>query len=236
VERCGEIPRRAGVTFGLNVDSDYLELEFERGVGVISTAESVCKHAIYVVVVRESEGASFLRADHDGFNLSPLPPDRVPNWFVPATLPERTTMSPPAEGGAVSYTEYLVCAFGWPALALRGTTLDVWGATEPFNRYQDCILEHQPDVTLPLGIIWPGFLINTLTFAFMWFMILFAADRAVRSLKHRRALRRGECPICRYDLLGDFSSGCPECGWNRAGSAISVPHSGQTPDSLPERS
>lgn len=93
--------------------------------------------------------------------------------------------------------------------------------------------------TLPLGIIWPGFLINTLTYATAWFVLLFAAHRATRTLITRRRLRRGHCPACRYNLLGDFSCGCPECGWNRVRPlpiAHAVPHSGQTPDTLPDRS
>jgi len=28
--------------------------------------------------------------------------------------------------------------------------------------------------------------------------------------------RIGLCPNCSYDLRGDLTSGCPECGWNRA--------------------
>lgn len=30
-----------------------------------------------------------------------------------------------------------------------------------------------------------------------------------------RRVRRGRCPRCSYDLLSDFSRGCPECGWGR---------------------
>lgn len=31
-----------------------------------------------------------------------------------------------------------------------------------------------------------------------------------------RRIRRGHCPRCSYDLLADFSRGCPECGWGKA--------------------
>ena len=30
-----------------------------------------------------------------------------------------------------------------------------------------------------------------------------------------RRLRHGRCPQCNYDLAGDLTPGCPECGWNR---------------------
>ena len=89
---------------------------------------------------------------------------------------------------------------------------------------------------LPYQIIWPGFIINTHTYAAAWFLILLAARRATRTLVTRRRLLRGLCPACRYNLLGDFSSGCPECGWNRPASVLGVPHSGHTPDMLPDRS
>ena len=38
-------------------------------------------------------------------------------------------------------------------------------------------------------------------------------------IQGRRAIRRkrGLCIKCGYDLRGDFSAGCPECGWRREG-------------------
>lgn len=30
-----------------------------------------------------------------------------------------------------------------------------------------------------------------------------------------KAPTKGKCPKCDYDLRGDLSSGCPECGWRR---------------------
>lgn len=30
-----------------------------------------------------------------------------------------------------------------------------------------------------------------------------------------RRIRRGHCPHCDYDLLANFTGGCPECGWGR---------------------
>lgn len=36
-----------------------------------------------------------------------------------------------------------------------------------------------------------------------------------RRFSARGAVRRGHCPRCQYDLIGDFAAGCPECGWGR---------------------
>jgi hypothetical protein len=65
---------------------------------------------------------------------------------------------------------------------------------------------------LPLRPIWPGFLINTLFYAvILWLLICgpFVLRRHIR-------LKRGRCPKCGYDLRGQLpGAGCPECGWNR---------------------
>lgn len=36
-----------------------------------------------------------------------------------------------------------------------------------------------------------------------------------RTPRSARRIRRGHCPHCSYDLLSDFSRGCPECGWGK---------------------
>jgi len=64
---------------------------------------------------------------------------------------------------------------------------------------------------LPLRPIWPGLAFNTLFYALLsW--LTFAS---LRMVKHNRRYRRGLCPLCRYDLLADYSNGCSECGWKR---------------------
>ncbi len=64
---------------------------------------------------------------------------------------------------------------------------------------------------LPLRPIWPGFAINTILYAaILWLLALgpFTARRMIRR-------KRGRCIKCGYNLRGDFSAGCPECGWRR---------------------
>ena len=59
--------------------------------------------------------------------------------------------------------------------------------------------------------VWFGFVVNTLFYAaIMWLLILgaFALRRLIRR-------KRGLCVACGYDLRGDLAQGCPECGWRR---------------------
>ncbi|MBX3407752.1 MAG: hypothetical protein KF869_13420 [Phycisphaeraceae bacterium] len=124
---------------------------------------------------------------------------------------------------------YVVNAYGWPALAMRGVkieTLPTGGAwRDPSLDHPHSILLGPRRVAVPASILWPGFLLNSLIFAAAWFIAVSLGGRAARllaaRLRARRALRRGRCPKCRYDLLGDFSSGCPECGWKRSTPAHS---------------
>lgn len=65
---------------------------------------------------------------------------------------------------------------------------------------------------LPVHVLWPGFAVNTAFYAaIVWLLSLlpFTVRRLVRR-------KRGLCINCGYDLRGEFSSGCPECGWQRA--------------------
>jgi hypothetical protein len=41
----------------------------------------------------------------------------------------------------------------------------------------------------------------------------------LRSIRRGRRLGRGECPSCGYDLRGQPSKGCSECGWNMLAAA-----------------
>ena len=64
---------------------------------------------------------------------------------------------------------------------------------------------------LPLRPLWSGFAINTVFYAALLWM-LWLSPFVVRRAIHRK---RGHCLKCGYDLRGDFSAGCPECGWRR---------------------
>ena len=66
--------------------------------------------------------------------------------------------------------------------------------------------------TLPLIPMITGFALNTTFYSVLWF----GCQQGLVAQQRLRRRRRGHCPKCGYDLLGDFVSGCPEFGWGRA--------------------
>ncbi len=52
---------------------------------------------------------------------------------------------------------------------------------------------------------------NSVAYAFTTWLLLFGFSDIRRFIRRKRGL----CINCGYDLRGDFSAGCPECGWRR---------------------
>ena len=64
---------------------------------------------------------------------------------------------------------------------------------------------------IPLQLLWVGFTINTIFYGVLLWLLMLGLHRARRV----RRRKRGLCIKCGYDLRGDFSAGCSECGWRR---------------------
>ncbi len=127
--------------------------------------------------------------------------------------PDFISNSPPAvHDYSISWNNYDSYAFGWPALALRGSVLyasrieqsEYW--SEPKNM---TVLDwrrgqlgrsiwSRPVRFLPFDPIWPGFVIDTLFYGAIWFGVFFGFSSAKRFLR----IKRGRCPRCGYDLRG----------------------------------
>jgi hypothetical protein len=106
--------------------------------------------------------------------------------------------------------------FGWPRHCLwfqaRGTVFDntvrnpelrgamLWSGAPSAVTYDFR--------ALPLRLIWPGILINSIFYAALWMMTLIAPGM----LRRRWRRRCGRCAACGYDLRGQIEARCPECG------------------------
>ena len=76
-----------------------------------------------------------------------------------------------------------------------------------------------------LGAIWMWFLAGFNSFYFpgglgrllyvLSFAFLSASCLSLWLLRPRKRLRHGECPRCGYDLTGNTTGMCPECGARR---------------------
>ena len=136
-------------------------------------------------------------------NHSALP--NLPRWSRPSkTLSVADIASTPPQGER---------AQGWPFLALRTKTTrsDRWWFGINLDTDDSSIANWSDLRVLALYPIIPGFAINTIFYAaILWGPTLgpFTARRMIRR-------KRGRCIKCGYDLRGDFSAGCSECGWRR---------------------
>ncbi|MCH8316590.1 MAG: hypothetical protein IIA64_11505 [Planctomycetes bacterium] len=112
-------------------------------------------------------------------------------------------------------------AYGWPTYSLWCAF--AWNTAQWPNVLTDprlsAILITSPmggnyalsQRALPLRPIWPGFAVNTIFYTAILWLITLGPFTARRMIRHKR----GHCIKCGYDLRGDFSAGCPECGWRR---------------------
>ncbi len=144
------------------------------------------------------------------------PPDLIPSW---------STISHEIDPAGPKTADFQVQdARGWPMLSMRCTFLRDWASVGLRSRSEVVGGLELPPRTwtggdsyysnaraLPYIPIPLGFVVDTLFYAlFLWLLTLgpFTARRLIRR-------KRGHCIKCGYDLRGDFSAGCPECGWRR---------------------
>ncbi len=148
--------------------------------------------------------------------------DHAPDGFVP--VPQESSDIRPVRFGIsatlmdannVNWDNVALRRAGWPLRAIEGAQ---WLRLESGSG-----LRYVFDAMLPIGDgnrwillrpLWFGFTANTLLYAFLLYGLFFG-PRIVRRMIRRR---RGHFIKCGYDLRGDFSAGCPECGWRREGS------------------
>jgi len=188
--------------------------------------------AMYILQSGERDDAS--RAAHCAWGRGwstafvahyPLPADEIASYYDHAGVALTFDAPPPHHDLSWHDADYSSYVFGWPRPALGAAVLwpendlgsfreefMVVAESDPLPRWQ--VGQNVPDFPtrfLPLRPIFPGFIINTLFYAAMWFGIFFG----VAALRRFVRKKRGRCVKCSYDLRGQFDKGCPECGWGR---------------------
>lgn len=109
-----------------------------------------------------------------------------------------------------------VRGFGWPFQSFARSTFERgtraihggWASTGQSTQYT---MEVSSKTSLPLYPMWSAFCANALIYAISLFLMIASYQAVKRWLRSRP----GHCPKCNYDLRGDLSVGCPECGWRR---------------------
>jgi hypothetical protein len=126
----------------------------------------------------------------------------VPHWFE----------SPPI-GRGIGRAAY---AYGVPYRCLRWEEITygkMWPVDPNAAKYSIHWKTRWFEARFPLRPMLPGLIANTAFFAGLFGLplLLFAGRK-------RRRVQRGHCPFCNYDLRGDFSRACSECGRTSAAS------------------
>ena len=142
----------------------------------------------------------------------------IPYWSVTQRRPGANVFDDPLGPWTLEF------AYGWPLRSglavVRRNIYEAPGVRNRNNKFAIVtgikILEEPsgeplPYRTIPIRPIMPGFVANTLMYAAILWLLTLGPFTARRIIRHRR----GHCIKCGYDLRGDLSAGCPECGWQR---------------------
>ena len=126
----------------------------------------------------------------------------------------------------IAFSELVIHRSGWPRCALRtvyecdpfgmrpdavfepGLEVPAWLARPVYAPTLGSSASQFPRPLLPLHPIPLGFTLDTLFYAALLAALFLAPPRLRRFLR----LRRGLCPACGYDLAGNTTGICPECG------------------------
>lgn len=153
----------------------------------------------------------------DGVADATEPPDRIVPACVRSFALPWLFGDPWPRGGDEQRRE--IQASGWPFIALLAvhkqtawfTYQDRFGIVLPGARPMGPrgFFPRTYRRILPLRPLVPGFLLDTLAYALLWFPLLLIPG----AIRARRRRTRHQCPHCAYDLRGlPLGSPCPECG------------------------
>ena len=189
----------------------------------------------------EANEAATLLADRLGGGEFTATPGGIKNWgpgwaFVfavdakpPAPPPRVVRSSPqPPKPRDASFSRVpgdpgdrliQIVAAGWPLACLDGDQRTIDGAMSRRSLVPPPPLIEsfgvKPLRLMPLRPLWLGLAADTAFYAALLLLVI-PGPRFARQWVRRR---RGRCESCGYDLRGDYSDGCSECGWQRSSKA-----------------
>ena len=177
----------------------------------------------WTVYRSERLGQVLIRRFRSVISPESLPPYWHIGWPAERYVPVWASGLPPLEPREGMVGHAAVEGSGWPAIAMR-TRYEEWSVAgqlggQSFHQVTEGILLTPKAAVrrgckakvVPLRPLWPGFAINTAFYAAILWLVIpgpFALRRHIRR-------KRGLCVACGYDLRGNLSAGCPECGWRR---------------------
>jgi hypothetical protein len=147
------------------------------------------------------------------------PPGQVQFHTKSSRMVDHLSQALPPWGAPIPIDQYTQAdrfAFGWPARTLWGghnsQPLQRWG-TKSLG-YPSTTQLRAPDREwalerrFPIGLIPRGLLLNTAFYSTCSFLLAASFSASRRHLRRRRGL----CPHCCYNLTGNTTGICPECG------------------------
>ncbi len=108
-----------------------------------------------------------------------------------------------------------------PNMNINGQFYHIGGATRvvhgiewgPYTQYGNTMNHYSHELrVLPLGLLWPAFLVNSAFYAVIIWLSLFCLFAPRRAIRRSRRRFLGHCLNCDYDLRGAGHDVCPECG------------------------
>jgi len=111
----------------------------------------------------------------------------------------------------------MITRAGFPLRSFEG--MHSWGPVTPSHSWAIPIEPRRPNVAwlsvVPFRPLLLGLAVNTILYGSLAWLAIFGPSAVYRRMQTEHRKRLQCCWQCGYDLQGDLSMGCPECGWRR---------------------
>jgi hypothetical protein len=149
-------------------------------------------------------------AEHQQGNTSQLSAFGVLSTWVFADDPESIVIESDLATNASRSWGIIVHESGWPTLSTRYVGFVVRDGNTTTATCEWC-WQLTDTRTLPLRPIWSGFIINTIIYSVLLWLI-FVGPRVPGKIRRFIRVQRGRCPACGYIIAPGVGNKCSECG------------------------